>query len=516
MKPGIQTRVSLGITSGVIVLSSVLLSALLYIYQTTFDEVVNSNAIEIDRGLTDQARKRALALTQMAGESLVNHMYFHQIDIISDFAESARRQKSVVYIYILDPAGEVIHDGTPTIESFGDLIQDGPQEVLRNSRTPTTWITDSVIHASAPVLIGSQILGSVRIGIDLSEVDQDKKSMQDLLYSVADKGSRSFLITSGIMVLLLGAISIGVGIAITRGTTADIASLKTVTEEIGKGRYETNFRIKRNDEIGDLGNAIRRMARELKENDEELRFVLAKAEAANRAKSEFLSSMSHELRTPMNAVLGFAEMLNIDHRESLSEKQQSFVNHILQSGKHLMELIDQLLELSKIEAGELSIKLEQVELRKVIDECLEFIQPRAQQEGIEILDRISRDNLPVLWTDPTRLTQVLLNLLSNAVKYNCKDGSVTLSCREVANNFLRISIADTGAGIPQEKQKDLFNSFDRLGREGGNIEGTGIGLTITKQLTELLAGKIGYQSEEGRGSTFWIDIPICRKLSTTE
>ena len=218
----------------------------------------------------------------------------------------------------------------------------------------------------------------------------------------------------------------------------------------------------------------------------------------------------------MNAVLGFAEMLHINSSEPLSDKQKSFVDHILKGGRHLMTLIDDLLELGKIEAGKLSINFDQVVLDEIIDESLELIQSRAKQEGIEILNQIPRGELPILWTDGTRLTQVLLNLLSNAVKYNRKGGTVTLSCEERPNQMLRINIADTGMGIPEKKQHDLYKSFARLGREAGAIEGTGIGLTITRHLVKLLGGEIGYYSEVGKGSTFWIDVPVSHDQSTAK
>jgi len=248
----------------------------------------------------------------------------------------------------------------------------------------------------------------------------------------------------------------------------------------------------------------------------ELKVIQLQAEEANRAKSEFLSSMSHELRTPMNSVLGFAEILNYNPEEPLTEKQKFAVDHILRSGKHLLELIDQVLELSRIEAGKLSIDIEAIPARDVIDKSLHLIQTWAKQEGIKILDQTVGDDLPLLWTDKTRLTQVLLNLLSNAVKYNCKDGTVTLSGLETPGQMFRISIADTGMGIYTEQQDDLFKPFERLGRETGQIEGTGIGLIITKQIIELLGGQVGFESEHGKGSTFWIDIPINKKQTESQ
>ena len=235
---------------------------------------------------------------------------------------------------------------------------------------------------------------------------------------------------------------------------------------------------------------------------------------ANHAKSEFLSSMSHELRTPMNAILGFAQLLQFNPKEPLSETQKSSVDLILRGGNHLLELIEQVLEFSKIEAGHLSLNVDYTPARDVIDHSLNLIQERADREGIKIIDQIDRDALPVLWTDSTRLTQVLLNVLSNAVKYNRRNGTVTLTCQELPGQMLRISVVDTGMGIPTEKQDDLFKPFERLGLETGAIEGTGIGLTITRQIIEVLGGQIGFESEVGKGSTFWIDVPMNEKEDT--
>lgn len=235
------------------------------------------------------------------------------------------------------------------------------------------------------------------------------------------------------------------------------------------------------------------------------------AKIASRAKSDFLSSMSHELRTPMNAILGFAQMLKYSPSDLLSEGQSSYVDNILQGGEYLMELINQVLELSKIETGEVTLNIVDVSARDIIDRCLIMIAGRADRDSIGILDQTSACDLPTLWTDSTRLTQALLNLLLNAIKYNREGGTVTLSCAEIPDHMLRISVTDTGAGIPVEKQADLFKPFERLGREARNIEGAGIGLTIAKETIELLGGKIGFESTEGEGSTFWVDVPVKRE-----
>ncbi|PCI41098.1 MAG: hypothetical protein COB46_04730 [Rhodospirillaceae bacterium] len=228
------------------------------------------------------------------------------------------------------------------------------------------------------------------------------------------------------------------------------------------------------------------------------------AVAANQAKSEFLSSMSHELRTPLNAILGFAQVLKFD---PLTDKQAQFVNHISKGGEHLLDLINQVLELNRIEAGMLSITLEDIAAHQLIKESLDLISIKATENNIQIIDKAKGQTLPHLRVDSTRLKQILLNLLSNAVKYNVPNGSITLSCYQLKNSLFRIHVQDTGTGIPANQQRKLFKPFERLGHDNSSIEGTGIGLSISKKIIETMGGKIGYESVEHKGSSFWIDVP---------
>jgi PAS domain S-box-containing protein len=246
------------------------------------------------------------------------------------------------------------------------------------------------------------------------------------------------------------------------------------------------------------------------ERADELRSSRELAEAASAAKSEFLSSMSHELRTPLNAILGFAQLLERDRKQPLSERQIERLQHVLRGGEHLLRLIDDVLDLSRIEAGRVMVSLEPVDVRGVVDEVITTLGPMASRAGIAIEPPAppARDELPRVHADRTRLAQILMNFGSNAIKYGRQHGHIQVVIAQPNPATVRVTVIDDGIGIPADKRDKVFEPFQRAGQETGPIEGTGIGLTITKRLAEMMRGRVGFTSEVDRGSQFWVEVPV--------
>lgn len=239
----------------------------------------------------------------------------------------------------------------------------------------------------------------------------------------------------------------------------------------------------------------------------EIKLISAKenAEKANQAKSDFLSSMSHELRTPMNAVLGFSQLLLSDNKEPLSADQKESVSYIIDSGNYLLELINGVLDLSKIEMNQTDVNFEVFTVQKIIADITTFMLPEAEKSSISLINQTADSTESPIEADYNKLKQVLLNLVSNAIKYNNENGSVTISCNITDSDTVRIFVTDTGKGVSEDNMPKLFEPFNRLEHANSAILGTGIGLTISKQLVELMNGEIGVYNNPDHGLTFWVE-----------
>ena len=318
--------------------------------------------------------------------------------------------------------------------------------------------------ALAPGFLGSQVHPDDRLGADLAlDLVADGSSVREVNEHRIDRGNASFRWVSAVFV--------------------------PETDEHGRVVAVLGY-------ISDVDD--RRRAEQAQRDAQEA------AEAANKSKSQFLSRMSHELRTPLNAVIGFGQILQIDE---LNDGQREAVDHILKGGRHLLDLINEVLDISRIEAGELNLSSESVFAAELVQDAVDLIRPLADQRGIQLVVDGSRGCDCFVFADRQRAKQVLLNLLSNAVKYNRPRGTIVVSCEQSSDTRVRINVADTGMGIPAEKLGLLFTPFERLGAEQSSEEGTGIGLALSKRLTEVMGGTLEAASTLGQGSTFTVELP---------
>ena len=255
-----------------------------------------------------------------------------------------------------------------------------------------------------------------------------------------------------------------------------------------------------------LALRLREHSAMLVELNKDLELARREAERSNEMKSVFLATMSHELRTPLNAILGFAQILSSNELPSTLEQKKVFAGHILQAGKHLLVLINGVLDLARVESGTLTVSIEPVALAPVLQECEVLVSPLAAKRGIALHFPPAVEGHVLC--DRTRLKQVLINILSNAIKYNREQGGVTVTCAP-AGGRVRLGVRDTGAGLDEGQLAQLFQPFNRLDRDAGEEEGTGIGLALTRHLVQLMDGDITVESTVDVGTTFWISFALC-------
>lgn len=260
-------------------------------------------------------------------------------------------------------------------------------------------------------------------------------------------------------------------------------------------------------------SVLREEIKERERAENEMRIARDEAREANNAKTQFLSAMSHELRTPLNAILGFSQLIQSDPEDVPTESQAENIGEVISAGNHLLGLIEDVLDLSRIEVGGMNLNIEPVDTRAVLCESIGLIQSQAKARSISLTDLSSIQDIPSISADRRRVKQILVNLLTNAVKFNRNGGRIEVSWVETAPNHLRVLIADTGLGIPDDQLEMIFDPFYRSSGTKTLVDGTGIGLAIAKRLVETMGGTIGATSRIDVGSEFWIDLPIFKAAS---
>jgi len=347
----------------------------------------------------------------------------------------------------------------------------------------------------------------LQVKIEALKVNANQETTQELIAFKRDMKNLEWMILVVPALALVLALLIGTLVAYR--ISRSLERLTAATTHVANGDYKIEIPATSDDEIGELTTSFNTMMAEVLASKSSLETEKEAALKANRAKSEFLASMSHELRTPLNAVLGFAQMLQLALQTPLTPMQARHVEGILEGGTHLLELVNELLDLATIEAEQITLSLEDVLVQDVVKDCLALTETLALARKIRLTERLSEHPPVHIRTDIKRFKQVLINLLSNAIKYNRENGEVIIDGYETDNGFLHLSVTDSGIGIGQTDQQNVFQMFHRLSGDFAVAkEGAGIGLSVTKLLVEQMAGRIGLESEVGVGSTFWIELPL--------
>jgi signal transduction histidine kinase len=462
---------------------------------------------------------RAVSLASLLGRSTTNPVYHLRFDELRLLLANVLGQSEVLYVFAYDKEGRIVADGTKENRYFNTILDDGlhsnairSEKLLIQYKEEDLGNLGNILDVAQPIfLTDGERLGGVRIGFSLSDVQQ--KIAEARTYAL--RLAVAFALIGGLVFALMG-----------RHLVKPINDLVTGTHLIASGNLNTRIEASSKDELGVLAESFNRMAGSLKANQaaleeayknleqkvaertQELALANWRLNEASRHKSAFLASMSHELRTPLNAIIGFSEVLLDPLLKVTEEERKQFLTDIFNSGRHLLQLINEVLDLSKIEAGRMELQIEPASLHKTLETVQNTIHPLAAKELIDLRFE-NKNEIGSIRMDAARIKQVLLNLVGNAVKFTPEGGQVWVRAN-TADSVVRVEVGDTGPGISPEQHEKIFLPFYQVptGKTSDKPEGTGLGLALAKEFVEMHGGKIWLESEVGRGSRFFFTIPV--------
>jgi signal transduction histidine kinase len=444
------------------------------------------------QSLTDQMVKRGLTIAENVAAAAKSPLVSNDQLTLTLLVSDAMRDSDVAYVAIADQDGKAVaHSDLALVgKPFERPAELEPKQAgvqVRSVHSPTQG---KLLVFAVPLAFSQVPLGTLYLGFSARSIET----------ALAQARNQALMITA-IMVVL----GVGGAILLSSLLSRPIFRLVRATEIVGRGDFDVSLPVTSRDELGVLTESFNQMAASLREKArieaERLSF-----EIASQHKSEFLANMSHELRTPLNAVIGFSEVLAERMFGDLNAKQEEYVQDILTSGRHLLALINDILDLSKVEAGRMELELAPFDLQAALANSLLLVRERALNHGLS-LDLDVDDRVSKVVADERRFRQIMLNLLSNAVKFTPDKGRVAVRAA-LRDGFVEIAVSDTGAGIPKEDQALIFEEFRQArGDSAGKREGTGLGLSLTKRLVEAHGGRLWVTSELGLGSTFTFTLP---------